>query len=107
MSMTIEEMVARRVHLDEQIARLTDEKKQIDEKLREEHDYGTIPAGEWRVSIGRNPQFLKEDFEKRFPVAMYPHLYKPVPDTAQVKEFFAPVELKKFYAEGAKKITVK
>lgn len=107
MSMTIEELAARRVYLDEQISRLTDEKKQIDERLREENDYGTIPAGDWRITVGRNPQFLKDDFERRFPVAQYPHLYKAAPDTAAIKENFSPVELKKFYSEGAKKITVK
>lgn len=107
MTMTTEELVARRVHLDEHIARLTAERDQINDRLREEHDYGTIPAGDWRLSIGRNPQFQAADFTQRFPVAQYPHLYKAVPDTAALKRNFSPIELEKFYAEGQKKVSVK
>lgn len=106
MTMTTEEMVARRVHLKEQIARLSDEVSQIDETLREQLDYGTIPAGDWRVTIGHNPQFQKADFVRRFPVAQYPHLYTAAPDTAAIKKNFSPIELEKFYAEGVKKVVV-
>lgn len=106
MSMTIEELVARRVHIVEQIARLTDEKSQIDDQLREQFDYGTVPAGDWRVSIGHNPQFQKADFMRRFPVAQYPHLYVAAPDTAAIKKNFSPIELERFYREGTKKVTV-
>lgn len=106
MSMTTEELVARRVHINEQMDRLKQELDQINDKLRETFDYGKQEVGDWTVSIGHNPQFQKADFMQRFPVAQYPHLYQATPDTAALKKNFAPVELEKFYREGVKKISV-
>lgn len=107
MSMTTEELVARRVHINEQIDRLKMELDQINDKLREEFEYGKHEIADWTVSIGRNPQFQKDLFEQRFPVAQYPHFYKATPDTAALKKNFAPMDLEKFYAEGVKKVTIR
>ncbi|MFT4258021.1 hypothetical protein [Microbacterium sp.] len=105
-TMTIADLTARKVALAEQIDRLTQEKKQIDEKLAElgpgKHD-----AGEWTVTVSPNRRIDTARIEQRFPVAQYPHLYRPAVDTAALKEYMAPIELNAFYIEGQPRILVK
>ena len=107
MTMTTEELVARRVHLKDQAERIADELKQIDEKLREAFKFGNNDAGDWTVQLSHNRQLDKARFMQRFPVAQYPHFYQPTVDTAAIKDFIAPRELEAFYNEGAAKIAVK
>lgn len=107
MTMTNEELVARRVHLKEQETRIKDELAQIDEKLREAYDFGNNDAGDWTVQLQHNRTLDKDRFMQRFPVAQYPHFYQPAVDAKAVKEFIAPAELGAFYNEGAAKIAVK
>lgn len=107
-TMTIEEMVARRVYLAEQIDRLTDEKKQIDEKLLEGREPGTYDAGDWALQVKAGARRLNEAlFTERFPVTAYPHLYAPKPDTAAIKDFFAPMDLEKFQVQNKPSVGVK
>lgn len=107
MSMTTEELVARRVHINEQIDRLTQEKQQIDEKLREEHDLGKHEVGDWTLTVRANRRLNAQRFEQRFPVAQYPHLYRAAVDSAALKDNFAPVDLEQFYDVGAPVLVVK
>lgn len=107
-TMTLEEMVARRVHLVEQIELLNDEKAQIDAKLLEGREAGSYSAGDWTLQVKAGARRLNEAmFTERFPVAQYPHLYAPKPDTAAIKDFFAPVELERFQVQNKSSIGVK
>ncbi|WP_217182672.1 hypothetical protein [Streptomyces sp. AC495_CC817] len=107
MTMTTEELVARRVHLKEQADRISDELKQIDEKLRATFNFGNNPAGDWTVQLQHNKTLDKERFMQRFPVAQYPHFYQPTVAITEAKKFIPQVELDAFYNEGAAKIAVK
>ena len=107
-AMTVEEMVARRVHLVEQIERLNDEKQQIDAKLLEGREAGSYDAGDWTLQVKAGARRLNEAlFAERFPVTQYPHLYSPKPNTAAIKDFFAPVDLEKFQVQNKPSIGVK
>lgn len=107
-TMTIEEMVARRGYLAEQIDRLTDEKKQIDEKLLEDREPGTYDAGDWSLQVKAGARRLNEAlFTERFPVTAYPHLFKPVPDLAAIKDLFSPADLEKFQMQNKPSLAVK
>lgn len=103
---SIQEDVARRVEIEEQIARLKGEMDMINDRLRVQ-PYGNHDAGDWQLQIQHNRRLDAERISQRFPVAQYPHLYKPTIDTAAVKENFAPIELEKFYIEGAAKVVVR
>lgn len=108
MSMTVEEMVARRVHLAEQIERLTEEKQQIDEKLLDGREPGNYDAGDWTLQVKAGARRLNEKmFTERFPVTAYPHLYEAKPSTAAIKEFFAPADLTKFQVQNRSSVAVK
>ena len=106
MTRTTEELVARRVQLDEQITRLQGEKDQINIELAK-LAYGNHSAGDWTVNIQHNRRLDTARIEQRFPVAQYPHLYEPKVSTAAVQESYAPVELEQFYIEGRPKVLVK
>lgn len=101
MTMTTEELVARRVYITEQLARLTDEKAQIDEKLRTSNGFGKTPAGEWTLTLSHNRTFDAKRFAERFPVAMYPQYYEAKPAVTEIKQFIPPAELDSYYNEGA------
>ena len=107
MSMTNSELAARRDHLDEQIKRLTDERDQINDLIRENNGMGNNEAGDWTIQLQVNRQLDKARFMQRFPVAQYPHFYQPTVDSAAIKQFIAPAELGAFYNEGTPKIAVK
>ncbi len=104
---TIEDYVARRVELKEQIERYEQEVQLIDERLREAFDFGNNDAGEWTVQVQHNRRLNTAAIEAAFPVAQFPHLYRPAVDTAAVKENLAPVVLDQYYSEGTAKILVK
>ena len=99
-TMTREELVSRRVTIDEQIDRLTQEKEQINATLRATCQMGNNDAGDWTVQLRRNARLDTARLEQRFPVAQYPHLYVPKISTPAVRENFSPVELKQFEVEG-------
>lgn len=101
MTMTTEELVARRVHITEQIARLTDEKQQIDDRLRGQLKFGKNPTGEWTTTLSHNRTFDAKRFAERHPVALYPQYYTAKPDITEIKQFIPPAELDQYYAEGA------
>lgn len=107
MTMTNEELVNRRVSIDEQIDRLTGEKNDINEQLREKFTYGNTAVGDYAVNIQHNRRLDTAAIEARFPVAVYPHLYEAKLKTAALKDNFAPVELEKFQIEGAAKVLIK
>lgn len=107
-TLTVADMVARRVYITEQIELLTDEKKQIDERLLEGREAGTYDAGDWTLQIKAGARRLDEKrFTERFPVTQYPALYAPKPDTAAIKEYFAPIELEKFQVQNKSSVGVK
>jgi hypothetical protein len=103
---TLAEDVARRVALKERADHIAQEIALIDDRLRT-HDFGNHDAGEYQLQVQHNRRLDAAAIEARFPVAQYPHLYKPAVNTAALKENFAPVELEKFYVEGAPKIMVR
>lgn len=101
------ELAARLVTISEQIDRLTQEKQQIQDEIRERHPYGSTPAGDWEIQVQRNRRLDTARIEQRYPVAQYPHLYRPAVNTAALKENLAPVELEQFYSEGTPKVLVR
>lgn len=104
--MTLETDVARRVQLESQKARIDEELSLINERLRQQ-PVGKYDAGDWTLVVSPNRTFKKEEFEQRFPVAQYPHFFKPTINLDAVKENFSPVELKAWYADGTPKTAVK
>lgn len=107
-TMTIEEMVARRVFIAEQIELLTDEKKQIDEKLLERYETGSHNAGDWTLQIKAGARRLNEKmFTERFPVTAYPAFFKPAVDLEKVKEFFSPIDLEKYQVQNKSSVNVR
>jgi hypothetical protein len=103
---SLREDTARLVTIDEQIARLNDEKSLIQDRLRT-LEYGNHDAGDWTVQVQHNRRLDAARIAERYPVAQYPHLYEPKISTAAVKEYFAPVELEQYQIEGAPKLVVK
>lgn len=107
-TMTLEEKVARRVYLAEQIARLEDEKKMIDADLLENYETGNHDAGDWTLQIKAGAKRLNaERFMARYAPDAYPHFYRPTPDLAVVKEFFSPIELEQFQDSNRASVAVK
>ncbi|ALJ19560.1 hypothetical protein [Microbacterium sp. No. 7] len=102
----IRRILDRRAAIREQIDVLNQELDLINDQLRESYDYGSHKEGDYVVSIQRNPRFNTAAFTKSFPVERYPQYYKPAVDTAALKDYFAPVDLKKWQIEGAKKVVV-
>lgn len=103
---TIQEDLDRRAELKAQIETLDFEVKLIENRLRESFDYGSHPVGDYRVRIDHNRRMDTSAIESTHPVERFPHLYKAVINTAAVKDYFAPVDLEKFYVEGAPKLVV-
>lgn len=107
MSMTTEELVARRVHIMEQIDRLTQEKDLLSEQLREQFEFGKHEVGDWTLTVRPNRRLDTKAIEQRFSVAQYPQYFKPVVDLDALKANMAPVELEKYYTEGSSVIVVR
>lgn len=105
--MNTEELVARRVTIAEHIERLTQEKQEIDEKLRGEFELGKHEVDAWTLTLRANRRLNADRFTQRFPVAQYPHLYEPKLNSAALKDNFSPIELDKYYDEGSAVVVVK
>ncbi|MDL5351131.1 hypothetical protein [Microbacterium sp. zg-YB36] len=105
--MGFKEDVARRVALLEQRNNIEDEIALIDSRLLEEHSYGTHDAGDWSLIVSHNRRLNPEAIQARYPVAQFPHLYKPAVNTEAVKKHIAPVELDELYSEGKPRLVVK
>ena len=99
-------LLDRRAAIQEQIDTLKQELDLLTDQLREAYDYGSHTAGDYRVSIQHNKRLNTAAFEKTYPAVRFPHFYKPAVNTAAIKDYLAPVDLEKFYTEGAKKVLV-
>lgn len=105
-TLTVQDLVSRRVDIDEQIDRLSGEKQQINARLAE-LGLGKHDAGDWTVSVSVSKRLDTAAIEQRFPVTQYPHLYKAAVDTAAIRENFSPIELEKFEISSKPSVTVK
>ena len=105
-TLTIKEMVARRVEISEQLEQLEQEKQLIDDRLRE-LGQGTHDAGDWSVSVRVNRRLDPKAFEEAYPVVSFPQLYRPAPNLDAIKENVAPAQLDKFYRDGKPSVVVR
>lgn len=94
------------VEINEAIEKLTERKALIAEEFRT-LSLGNHDAGDWTVQVQPNRRLNAERFERDFPVAQYPHLWRPTIDLAAVKENVASVQLDAYYDEGTPRVLVK
>lgn len=99
-------LAARYTEINEQLERLEEEKSMIAEEFRS-LGQGNHDAGDWTVVVQTNRRLSAERFERDFPVAAYPHLWRPAIDLAAVKENVAAVQLDAYYDEGKPRVIVR
>jgi hypothetical protein len=102
-------LIAERATLKADIDAATARVKDIDQQIRDHHDYGTYEYAGLRVGIERNRRLDVARFRDAYPVDKHPELWKVTvdPDTAAVREHIAPADLDPFYNEGAPKVVVR
>lgn len=109
-TMTLADLANRRVELDEEIDRLSQEKALVNAKLFEitQETPGNYAAGEFTVQVKAGAKRLNEKvFTERFSVARYPQFYAPKVDINAIREYMAPIELERFMTQNKPSVGVK
>ena len=106
---TVDNLVLRRVELDDLIARATEEKQTINLQIIEKLGDGTHETQHAKVVIARRGTLDAKQLEAAYPAEQFPQLYTTSTrlDTAQVKKEFAPTALEQFKTYSAPSVTIK
>lgn len=92
--------------LNAKIAELTELRDSIKARITEHVDFGTYEAGYLKVTVRHNRRLNAERFAARYSPDEHPALFKPVPDTAAIKQLLAPVDTADLYDEGTPVVVV-
>lgn len=101
-----EDLVREYAALRDDLERITARKKEIEKALRD-LDYGSHDIAGVTIQIQHNRRLDPALLEDRYPVAKFPHFYRPSVNTAQVRKQLAPAEIDELSKEGDKKVLLK
>ncbi len=103
----LKDLVAERIDLKAQEAEIKERLAMIDGLIIDELGTGITPVGDVKVQVSTRKTLNNKALAAQYTPEAYPSLYKPVLDTAVVKEQFAPSALEPFYTVSAPFVTVK
>lgn len=103
----LEQLLAEDAKLAETADRIAQRRTEIRSLLGAKLPDGTTALGEAKVVISTLRRLDNAAIERAYPVAAYPHLYKPSLDTKAVRDNIAPVELAALTKAGTRTVTVR
>jgi len=103
----IQDLVGEYATLQGEAAPILARMEEIKKTLKFDLGFGTHKIAGLSVGIAHNSRLSASAFEAAYPVMKYPHLYKPTPDSAAIKEHLSPAEIRKYTNEGDPRVTVK
>lgn len=108
-ALNVDDLVLQRVHIDDQIARLQEQKELVNAQLINQLGDGTHPTKHAKIVISRRGTLDAKKIEAAYPADQFEQLYTTSTklDTAKVKKEFAPAALESFKTYSAPSVTIK
>lgn len=103
----LEQLLAEDAKLAETADRIAGRRTEIRSLLGAKLPDGTTTLGDAKVVITVPHRLDSAAIERAYPVAAYPHLYKPALDAKAVRDNIAPADLAALTKAGQRQVTVR